>query len=57
MRSVAALMEAFLNPSIAVVGQTLEVTVQMVLDFIDDLVSKMTLRFFFSVFFVLATAR
>lgn len=37
---VAALMEAFLNPAVAVAAQTLEVTVQLVLDFIDELVAK-----------------
>ena len=31
-------MEAFLNPSVAVAAQTLEVTVQLALDFIDELV-------------------
>lgn len=37
---IAALMEAFLNPSVAVAAQTLEVMVQLALDFIDELVAK-----------------
>ncbi|KAL8269971.1 hypothetical protein Esti_006105 [Eimeria stiedai] len=37
---IAALMEAFLNPSVAVAAQTLELTVQLALDFVDELVAK-----------------
>ncbi|OEH79870.1 hypothetical protein cyc_02228 [Cyclospora cayetanensis] len=37
---IAALMEAFLSPSVAVAAQTLELTVQLALDFVDELVEK-----------------
>lgn len=33
-------MEAFMNPELAVAAEALELTVQLALDFIDDLVSE-----------------
>lgn len=48
--AVAALMEAFMNPELAVAAEALELMVQLSLDFIDDLVSQaspsMDRRFF-----------
>lgn len=38
MFSVAAIMEAFLSPDMAVAAEALELTVQLALDFVDDLV-------------------
>lgn len=37
---IAALMEAFMNPELAVAAEALELMVQLALDFIDDLVEK-----------------
>ncbi|CDJ40537.1 hypothetical protein, conserved [Eimeria tenella] len=37
---VAAIMEAFLSPDMAVAAEALELTVQLALDFVDDLVEK-----------------